>query len=140
MSIFNPEVFEQPKNILKEEGRCLPMDYQGQSFYNNNSSLPMDVILQLNGFDENYDGAPGYLDIDMGMRADKIGHKTDMDYDCIGYHYPHRELLKEQWHAQPNKEHLNRLYLRKKFELIQAGVWDLKSPNNRYELSKGGIQ
>tara|TARA_Y100000034_G_scaffold136119_1_gene210900 strand:+ start:4358 stop:8026 length:3669 start_codon:yes stop_codon:yes gene_type:complete len=52
-------------------------------FYCSNASLPRKLANELNGFDEEYDGAMGYADVDLGMRAHFSGHRFKLLKDCI---------------------------------------------------------
>ncbi|MBA7663356.1 hypothetical protein ES703_71396 [subsurface metagenome] len=53
--------------------------------YADNSSIPLEVALKLNGFDTHFDGGAGFLDIDFFTRATFLGYKALMDPDNITY-------------------------------------------------------
>jgi hypothetical protein len=47
----------------------------GELAYFNVDSLPLSVVTALNGLDERFDGGYGVCDIDLGVRANLLGHK-----------------------------------------------------------------
>ena len=51
--------------------------------FNDNSSIPLEVALELNGFDTHFDGGIGYLDIDFFSRAFLLGCRALMDFNNV---------------------------------------------------------
>lgn len=47
--------------------------------YADNSSIPLEVALRLNGFDTHFDGGAGYLDINFFVRATLLGYGAMID-------------------------------------------------------------
>lgn len=65
---------------------CQFREVPGNLFYGAlNDSVPLDVLKQLNGWDEDYDGAYGAADIDLGTRANLAGWKFMCNPDIVNY-------------------------------------------------------
>jgi len=56
---------------------CIEMP--GEKIYLIPDSVPMAVLRKLNGLDEIYNGAYGVNDIDVGVRANMVGHRFALD-------------------------------------------------------------
>ena len=65
----------------------------GGWFYTMNASAPLDKIVYVNGFDEEYD-LTSEEDIDLGVRLGRAGCKFFYrpDHDCTVFHVDHREV------------------------------------------------
>lgn len=99
----------------------------GREFYNTlNNSIPTEVLLRLNGYDETYDQSRAYLDVDMGLRAEALGHRFLLDTENIVHVLAHEELdaaLGDLWKpyftfARPHEE--NNAYLNRRLSDIEA--------------------
>jgi len=68
-------------------------DCGGGWFYTMNASAPLEKIVRVNGFDEEYD-LTSEEDIDLGLRLERIGCRFFYrpDHDCTVFHVDHREV------------------------------------------------
>lgn len=116
----------------------------GREFYNTlNNSIPVEVLLRLNGYDETYDQARAYLDVDMGLRAEAIGHRFLIDTENIVHVLAHEDLdhaLGDLWKPYftfPSTREENMAHLTRCLEavetLLRAPGLDLR------ELRRGTI-
>ncbi len=62
--------------IMHTDGR---VEIPGDKIYLIPDSIPLAVLKQLNGLDEAYDGGYGVNDIDVGVRANMLGHRFALD-------------------------------------------------------------
>lgn len=63
-----------------------------EQFWTCNSSAKLDDVLNVNGFDNRYNGGSGGEDYDMGMRISRLGVKMIYNPNAIMYHYNHNHL------------------------------------------------
>ncbi len=100
----------------------------GREYYNTlNNSIPRDVLLKLNGYDERYDESRAVLDIDAGLRAEAIGHRfvLDASEECAVHAVSHDTIdaafgdLWKQFYSfrKPHEENLR--YLAARLEEIE---------------------
>lgn len=68
-------------------------DCGGGWFYSCNASAPLSKIIEINGFDEEFD-LTREEDIDLGLRLEKVGCKFCYipSYDCTVFHMDHRPV------------------------------------------------
>jgi len=68
----------------------------GGWFYTCNAAAPLTKLIEVNGFDEQYD-LTSEEDIDLGLRLERVGCKFwyRPDPDCTVYHMDHREIDRE---------------------------------------------
>ena len=117
-------------------------DCGGGWFYTMNASAPLDKIVQINGFDEEYD-LTSEEDIDLGVRLERAGCRFFYrpDYDCTVFHVDHREVDAEM-KKQPKKykevtyDELRmrgevQLVLKEKYGVKYDGSWGLHERNRR---------
>lgn len=102
---------EAGKNIVKKDHRWLELEktLSGQlvhsfpGWFYEYSSMPMNLLLRLNGFDENFDGVKALEDVEIAMRANQLG-QTRYVLDSQLYvneylHHPLPEWLFNEDHA-----------------------------------------
>lgn len=83
----NPVYVEKKGGKLGEKVNNL-YELPGNLFYAAvNESIPMKVMEKLNGWDERYDGGYGACDIDLGVRANNVGHKFLVDPTFYTYKF-----------------------------------------------------
>lgn len=71
----------------------------GREYYNTlNNSIPRELLLRLNGYDETYDQSRAVLDIDMGLRAELLGHRFILDIQSIVHVMAHESIDKRFGH------------------------------------------
>lgn len=79
IGIYDPEyrftVVKEPKIVT------------GGWLYGINFSFPLEIALNINGFDEYLDGELGQDDIDFGVRAERKGYKVMYTPDCYVEYY-----------------------------------------------------
>jgi len=54
-----------------------------------NASAPLDKIVEVNGFDEEYDGCTAGEDMDLAMRLSRVGCHFTFDPECKAWHMDH---------------------------------------------------
>lgn len=116
-------------------------------FYCCNASAPLDKIILVNGFEEEYD-LTSEEDIDLGLRLSKAGCRfwyRTCD-DCYVYHMDHREIDKERESGKykevtyqelrrrgtiESREDEVQLVLKEKYGTRYDGSWGLHERNRR---------
>lgn len=58
-------------------------------FWTCNASAPLDKIIEINGFDEEYDGGTAGEDMDLGMRLSRMGCRFIYNPGCKVWHMDH---------------------------------------------------
>ncbi|MBA7678922.1 hypothetical protein ES703_87202 [subsurface metagenome] len=130
ISIFKDE-FESLSNLPITRCDDKPIFHEDSGrWFCGNCSIPLNVLLDLNGYDEQYSNAPSSHDIDLGMRAEFYGWKFEMDEDCLNYRFNHRDIYKESY--EPNWIDNYHLFVTK-FKLMQIHKTSLRA-NNKYNL------
>jgi glycosyltransferase involved in cell wall biosynthesis len=56
-------------------------------YFGLNESIPLAILDELNGWDERYDGARGSADVDIGIRANMLGHKFITNLNALNYKF-----------------------------------------------------
>ena len=116
----------------------------GREFYNTlNNAIPIEVLLRLNGYDETYDQSRAYLDVDMGLRAEALGHRFLLDTENIVHVLAHEELdaalgaLWKPYFTFPRPHEENMAYLNRRLGEAEAV---LRAPGlDLRELRRGTI-
>ncbi len=80
----------------KPTRRSLPWHY----FLTGNASAPRDVLLQVGGFDQAFQGY-GHEDLELGYRIKKLGLTIEYAPEAVNYH----------WHPVPYLEQCSKMYL-----------------------------
>jgi len=96
---------------------------EGKWFWGN-MSIPLETILNLNGWDEHYDGGHGYREIDVGERAELLGQKILYDPENRIYHFDHSALFQ-----MVSIFGDNHIYHDIRMERIRADVSLIPAPN-----------
>lgn len=81
----NEPVYRERKGgagIVRQDGK---IEMPGEKIYLIPDSIPMSVLKELNGLDEMYNGAYGVNDIDVGVRANMLGHRFMLDPRCVAF-------------------------------------------------------
>ena len=121
----------------------------GGWFYTCNASAPLEKIIEVNGFDEQFDTC-SEEDIDLGLRLERAGCKFFYrpEPDCTVYHMDHREVDREmkklpKRYVEVTYEELRRrgavesnldevqLVLKEKYGTRFDGSWGLHERNYR---------
>ena len=121
----------------------------GGWFYTMNASAPLEKIVQVNGFDEEYD-LTSEEDVDLGLRLERVGCKFfyRTEYDCTVFHVDHREVdvemkkLPKRYKEVTYDEFRKRdvlesnpdevqLVLKEKYHVRYDGSWGLHERNRR---------
>ena len=124
-------------------------DCGGGWFYTMNASAPLDKIVYVNGFDEEFD-TTSEEDVDLGLRLERAGCKFFYrpDHDCTVFHVDHREVDAEmkklpKRYKEVTYEELRRrgvldseedevqLVLKEKYGVKYDGSWGLHERNRR---------
>lgn len=89
-------------------------------FYGANCSYPLQAAVDINGFDEDFDGEMGQEDINLAMRLERKGYKTIFDpLNCVGIYMPtHRYekmVIPINKVLRDGKEHFSNEFLMEKF-------------------------
>lgn len=71
------------KGTFAESKYGFCVEITGDKIYLIPDSVPMAVLRKLNGIDEIYDGGYGVNDIDLGVRANMVGHRFALDSTFI---------------------------------------------------------
>jgi len=58
---------------------------QQDKVWGGNIGIPRELMIKLNGFDEDFKDWGGE-DIDFGLRAARLGYSSELVSDCVGYH------------------------------------------------------
>ena len=83
-----PEYQERKGFYVGEEMGDRLYELTGTLFYFGlNESIPFAVLDKLNGWDERYDGGRGSSDIDIGIRANILGHKFITNLSALNYKF-----------------------------------------------------
>jgi len=82
--------------VTDSRGKKAKRNCGGGWFYSCNASAPLTKLVEINGFDEQYD-LTSEEDIDLGLRLERVGCKFFYrpEPDCTVYHMDHREVDKE---------------------------------------------
>lgn len=124
-------------------------DCGGQWFYTCNASAPLKKIIEVNGFDEEFD-LTSEEDIDLGLRLSRVGCKFwyRLQYNCTIFHMDHRpvekmmenrpkkykevtyEELRKRGVLESNPDEVQ-LVLKEKYSVKYDGSWGLHE-RNRY--------
>jgi len=78
----------------RANGGCRPCD--GGWFWTSNASAPLYKIVEVNGFDEEYDGGTAGEDMDLGFRLERVGCRFLFDPACKTWHMHHDDPLLER--------------------------------------------
>jgi len=124
-------------------------DCGGGWFYTMNASAPLEKIVEINGFDEEYD-LTSEEDVDLGVRLERVGCKFFYrpDHDCTVFHVDHREVDAEmkklpKRYKEVTYEELRRrgvldseedevqLVLKEKYGIKYDGSWGLHERNRK---------
>ena len=124
-------------------------DCGGGWFYTMNASAPLEKIVEVNGFDEEYD-LTSEEDVDLGVRLERVRCKFFYrpDHDCTVFHIDHREVDAEmrklpKRYKEVTYEELRRrgvldseedevqLVLKEKYGVKYDGSWGLHERNRR---------
>ena len=89
-----------------------------------NDSAPLEAILSLNGFDENFDGRSGGFDGDLGARLVAYGCKYLVDREAPSYELPRLALKKPN--ALSEEERNRRVIERRGVSIIAPNCIDLR--------------
>jgi len=130
-------------------GRKPKRNCGGGWFYTCNAAAPLRKLVEVNGFDEQYD-LTSEEDIDLGLRLERVGCKFFYrpEPDCTVYHMDHREVDREmkKWpkrYVEVTYEELRRrgviesnpdevqLVLKEKYGTRFDGSWGLHEQNHR---------
>jgi len=121
----------------------------GGWFYTMNASAPLEKIVEINGFDEEYD-LTSEEDVDLGVRLERAGCRFFYrpDHDCTVFHVDHREVDAEmrklpkrykevtyeelRGRGEVNSEQDEvQLVLKEKYGVKYDGSWGLHERNRR---------
>jgi len=82
--------------VTDSRGKKAKRNCGGGWFYTCNASAPLEKIIEVGGFDEEFDTC-SEEDIDLGLRLERVGCKFwyRPDPDCTVYHMDHREVDRE---------------------------------------------
>ena len=135
--------------VSDTRGSASLRDCGGGWFYTMNASAPLVKIVEVNGFDEEYD-LTSEEDIDLGVRLERAGCKFFYrpDHDCTVFHVDHREVDAEmrklpKRYKEVTYEELRRrgvlesnldevqLVLKEKYGVKYDGSWGLHERNRR---------
>lgn len=83
-------------NVSDTRGSSPKRNCGGIWFYTMNASAPLEKIIEVNGYEEEYD-LTSEEDIDLGLRLERVGCKFFYrpDQDCTVYHVDHRGVDRE---------------------------------------------
>lgn len=118
-------------------------------FYCANSSAPLDKIIEINGFDEEYD-LTSEEDIDLGLRLARVGCKFwyRPHYGCTVFHMEHKPVddlmkdypkkykvvsydeLRKRGTLESNPDEIQ-LVLKEKYDVSWDGSWGLHERNRK---------
>lgn len=121
-------------------------DCGGKWLYTCNSSAPLKKIIEINGFDEEFD-LTSEEDIDLGLRLERVGCKFwyRPNYNCTIFHMDHRPLdkykvyrykeitydqLRRRGTLESNPDEIQ-LVLKEKYEVQYDGSWGLHERNRK---------
>ena len=110
-----------------EEGFLYEID--GRLFYQGlNESIPLDIVVRLNGLDERFDGQTANQDADLGIRANMLGHRFAIDPTLITREIEHQGIpCHTDRTLKPNEEGYR--FLLEKEKRMKAGLEPLEAPN-----------
>lgn len=116
--------------IFPERGSVL--DFSNAYFASGNASLPKNLFLQVEGFDEVFN-IYGWEDIEFGFKLKSLGVKSVKNPRAVGYHYqplPNREeldMLKEKERERAKTA----IYLYKKYPSLEVKLMIQLTPFHR---------
>lgn len=135
--------------VMDSRGEKSKRNCGGGWFYSCNAAAPLRKIVEVNGFDEEYD-LTSEEDIDLGVRLGRVGCKFfyRSEPDCTVYHMDHREVDREmkkgpKRYMKVTYEELRRrgvvescpnevqLVLKEKYGTHYDGSWGLHERNCR---------
>ena len=135
--------------VSDTRGSASLRDCGGGWFYTMNASAPLEKIVEVNGFDEEYD-LTSEEDIDLGLRLERVGCRFFYrpDHDCTVFHVDHREVDAEMrklpkrykevtYEELRSRGELNseqdevQLVLKEKYGVKYDGSWGLHERNRR---------
>lgn len=103
------------------------------NWHNGYSSMPLDIALKINGYDENFDGDKGLEDIDCGSRIEMAGYKNKfvMDVDHQVIEHEGGTLAKELFNteAKPIKCNYTIYLLNRKKNRYRANTGKMSGDN-----------
>lgn len=135
--------------VSDTRGSLSMRDCGGGWFYTMNASAPLEKIVEVNGFDEEYD-LTSEEDIDLGVRLERAGCRFFYrpDHDCTVFHVDHREVDAEmkklpKKYSEVTYDELRmrgvtdaypdeiQLVLKEKYGVKYDGSWGLHERNKR---------
>jgi len=135
--------------VSDTRGSLSKRNCSGGWFYTMNASAPLEKIVEVNGFDEEYD-ATSEEDVDLGVRLERAGCRFFYrpDHDCTVFHVDHRGVDAEmkrlpKRYREVTYEELRRrgvldseedevqLILKEKYGVKYDGSWGLHERNRR---------
>lgn len=135
--------------VSDTRGPTSKRDCGGGWFYTMNASAILEKIVEVNGFDEEYD-LTSEEDIDLGVRLERVGCKFFYrpDHDCTVFHVDHREVdeemkklpkkykevtygeLRGRGVLKSNSDEVE-LVMKEKYEVKYDGSWGLHERNRK---------
>jgi glycosyltransferase involved in cell wall biosynthesis len=143
---FDPSWFERTEPVYRErkgnagqivfdQGRDSGrVEMPGRKIYLIPDSVPMDVLRELNGLDEAYDGGYGSNDVDVGWRANYVGHRFELDPTLLAHKMgtkANAQLIpgvRRDWLRTPQE---NEGIFNRRVEEIKAGRESVAVPEGR---------
>ena len=133
--------------VTDSRGRRPKRDCGGGWFYCCNASAPLEKIVEVNGFDEEFD-LTSEEDIDLGLRLERVGCRFwyRPDYECTVFHVDHRWVdsgARAKKYREVSYEELRRrgvlesepdevqLVLKEKYGTQYDGSWGLLERNRK---------
>ena len=95
-----------------------------------NAAIPMKIVEDVGGFDEDYDGCHGMHDFDFEFRARVLGYKLYWCFECFSLEFDHRYIFRDYMPWEHGEEKLRNVKLfEEKKRRIMSG---LESPRLNY--------